>query len=41
MNLPTDTQNIIRSFIKTRVLEAGREGVVIGLSGGIDSATVL
>lgn len=41
MNLPKDTQNIIRSFIKTRVLEAGREGVVIGLSGGIDSATVL
>ncbi len=41
MNLPTDTRNIIRSFIKTRVMEAEREGVVIGLSGGIDSATVL
>jgi len=41
MNLPKDTQNIIRSFIKTRVMEAEREGVVIGLSGGIDSATVL
>ena len=41
MNLPKDTQNIIRSFIKTRILEAEREGVVIGLSGGIDSATVL
>ena len=41
MNLPTDTRNIIRSFIKTRVMEAEREGVVIGLSGGGDSATVL
>ncbi len=41
MNLPTDTRNIIRSFIRTRVAEAEREGVVIGLSGGVDSATVL
>ena len=41
MNLPRDTRNIIRSFIRTRVAEAEREGVVIGLSGGVDSATVL
>ena len=41
MNLPKDARNIIRSFIRTRVGESGREGVVIGLSGGVDSATVL
>lgn len=32
------TIKVIEGFIKTRVAEAGLEGVVIGLSGGIDSA---
>ncbi|MHA1974218.1 MAG: NAD+ synthase [Candidatus Hodarchaeales archaeon] len=31
---------VIEDFIRTRVREAGLEGVVIGLSGGIDSAVV-
>ena len=41
VNLPKDARNIIRSFIRIRVGEAERDGVVIGLSGGVDSATVL
>jgi NAD+ synthase len=36
----THTVQIIEAFIKTRVSEAGAEGVVIGISGGIDSAVV-
>ena len=34
------TVRLIENFIRTRVSEAGAEGVVIGLSGGIDSAVV-
>jgi NAD+ synthase len=34
------TVKLIENFIRTRVYEAGAEGVVIGLSGGIDSAVV-
>ena len=34
-------KGIIQKFIQTRVKEAGAEGVVLGLSGGIDSATTL
>lgn len=30
----------IATWLKERVVEAGRDGVVLGLSGGIDSATV-
>ncbi len=41
MKLLPDTQKIIEKFIQTRVKEAGVTGVVIGLSGGVDSATTL
>ena len=41
VKLLPDTQKIIEKFIQTRVEEAGAKGVVIGLSGGIDSATTL
>ena len=41
VKLLRDTQKIIEKFIQTRVEEAGADGVVIGLSGGIDSATTL
>ncbi|MHA1329728.1 MAG: NAD+ synthase [Candidatus Hodarchaeales archaeon] len=34
------TVKLIADFIRTRVQEAGLKGVVIGLSGGIDSAVV-
>ena len=35
------TSRIIEDFIRTRVSEAKAKGVVIGISGGIDSAVVL
>ena len=35
------TSELIQDFIKTRVTEAGVKGVVIGLSGGIDSAVTV
>ena len=41
MKLLPDTLKIIQKFIQTRVDEAGAKGVVLGLSGGIDSATTL
>ncbi len=41
VKLLPDTQKIIEKFIQTRVGEADADGVVIGLSGGIDSATTL
>jgi len=41
VKLLPDTQKIIEKFIQTRVKEAGVTGVVIGLSGGVDSATTL
>ena len=41
MKLLPDTLTIIQKFIQTRVKEAGAKGVVLGLSGGIDSATTL
>ena len=41
MKLLPDTLKIIQKFIQTRVYEAGAKGVVLGLSGGIDSATTL
>ena len=41
MKLLPDTSQIIEKFIQTRVKEAGAEGVVLGLSGGIDSATTM
>ena len=41
MKLLPDTLTIIETFIQTRVKDAGAQGVVIGLSGGIDSATSL
>ena len=40
VKLLPDTQKIIEKFIQTRVGEAGADGVVIGLSGGIDSTLV-
>ena len=41
VKLLLDTQKIIEKFIQTRVKEAGVTGVVIGISGGVDSATTL
>ncbi len=41
MRLPTDCRAIIAGFIQHRVADAGASGVVLGLSGGIDSATAL
>ena len=41
MRLPTDCRAIIAGFIQHRVTVASASGVVLGLSGGIDSATAL
>tara|TARA_B110000014_G_scaffold231878_1_gene194218 strand:- start:548 stop:1351 length:804 start_codon:yes stop_codon:yes gene_type:complete len=41
VKLLPDTLTIIETFIQTRVKDAGAQGVVLGLSGGIDSATSL
>ncbi len=41
MNIPSDTLDIVINFIRTRVSDANSEGVVLGLSGGIDSAVTL
>jgi NH3-dependent NAD+ synthetase len=41
VKLIADTQKIIEQFIQTRVNDAGAKGVVLGLSGGIDSAVTL
>ena len=41
MKLLPDTLTIIENFVRTRVKEANAKGVVLGLSGGIDSATTL
>ena len=41
MNVPRDTLDIIVNFIRTRVTDANSDGVVLGLSGGIDSAVTL
>ena len=41
MRLPKDCRNIIAGFIQHRVADASASGVVLGLSGGIDSATAL
>ena len=38
MRLPDDCRTIIAGFIQHRVAAAGEGGVVLGLSGGIDSA---
>jgi len=39
INVP-HTVRLIEDFIRTRVSEAGARGIIIGLSGGIDSAVV-
>ena len=41
MNVPPDTLDIVINFIRTRVSDANSDGVVLGLSGGIDSAVTL
>ena len=41
MNIFPDTVEIITNFIKSRVADAESEGVVLGLSGGLDSAATL
>ncbi|MEC8706758.1 MAG: NAD+ synthase [Candidatus Thermoplasmatota archaeon] len=41
MNIPSDTLEIVSNFIRTRVSDANSNGVVLGLSGGIDSAVTL
>ena len=41
MNIFPDTVEIITNFIKSRVADAESEGVVLGLSGGLDSAVTL
>ena len=38
--LRDDAEEIIKTFIKMKVEEAGASGVVIGVSGGLDSAVV-
>jgi len=35
-----DAENVIVEFIKDQVNAAGASGAVLGLSGGLDSATV-
>jgi len=37
---PAAVERKLETFIKRKVLEAGADGVVVGLSGGIDSSTV-
>jgi NAD+ synthase len=37
---PEETSIVIKDFIKTYVHQSGTDGVIIGLSGGIDSAIV-
>ncbi len=39
-SITSDDVNELKSFIKSTVTKAGAKGVVIGLSGGIDSAVV-
>ena len=41
MKLLPDTLTIMQKFVQTRVKDAAAGGVVLGLSGGIDSATTL
>ena len=41
MNIHSDTLDIVTNFIRTRVNDAKADGVVLGLSGGIDSAVTL
>ena len=41
MNIPQDTLDILINFIRTRVSDAKSDGVVLGLSGGLDSAVTL
>ena len=41
MDISRDTLDIINNFIKTRVKDANSDGVILGLSGGIDSAVTL
>jgi len=41
VNIPSDTLEIVSNFIRTRVSDANSNGVVLGLSGGIDSAVTL
>tara|TARA_B100000941_G_scaffold64230_1_gene42587 strand:- start:151 stop:954 length:804 start_codon:yes stop_codon:yes gene_type:complete len=41
VDIPSDTLDIVYNFIKTRVSDANSDGVVLGLSGGIDSAVTL
>ena len=41
VNIPQDTLDILINFIRTRVSDAKSDGVVLGLSGGIDSAVTL
>jgi len=40
LKLPPMTETVITDFIRRKVDEAGAKGVVLGLSGGIDSALV-
>ena len=41
VNIPQDTLDILINFIRTRVSDAKSDGVILGLSGGIDSAVTL
>lgn len=40
IKLPPDAEKIINDFIKSKVNDVGSAGVVLGLSGGLDSAVV-
>jgi len=41
MDLPPDALTILADFVRDRVAEADAAGVMVGLSGGLDSATAL
>jgi NAD+ synthase len=41
IKLPADSADVIKSFIKSKLNDAGSTGMVVGLSGGLDSAVVL
>jgi len=40
LKLPEDHRQVIRGFIRSKVGDSGTNGVVLGLSGGLDSAVV-
>ena len=41
IKLPADCQQVISNFIKSKVRDSATNGIIVGLSGGLDSAVVL